>query len=176
MGCHSCQMKTLARYQHGVNKRYVNRCSKLVKPIFRALSLLRVLLVKNPLTACCLFNVLVSIDSTSSRDTRDMDISRPGSVEGSLSISNGEHRRGSKPKLFRGTSTRSFDKVLDGNTDKEPSDGDLELDSCPECGTSLEQFDEETLNLCIVVLSTFVYQSPSMAMPFLLRMLECVGR
>lgn len=169
-------MKNLARYQHDVNKGYFNRWRELVKPIFRALALLRVLLVKSPLTAWCLFNVLVSIDSTSSRETRDMDISRPGSVEGSLSISNGEHRRGSKPKLFRGTSTRSFDKVLDGNTDKEPSDGDLQLDSCPECGTSLEQFDEETLNLCIVVLSTFVHQSPSMAMPFLLRMLECVGR
>lgn len=133
-------------------------------------------LVKSPLTSFFFLNSVVSIDSTSSRDAREMDISRPGSVEGSLSISNGEHRRGSKPKLFRGTSTRSFDKVLNGNTDKEPFDGDLGLDSCPECGTSLEQFDEETLNLCIVVLSTFVHQSPSMAMPFLLRMLECVAR
>lgn len=128
------------------------------------------------MTTCFVFNTLVSIDSTSSRDTREIDIGTPGSMEGSLSVGNGEHRRGSKPKLFRGHSTRSFDRVLDGNVDKDPFDGELELDSCPDCGTSLEQFDEETLNLCIVVLSTFVHQSPSMAMPFLLQMLESVAR
>lgn len=132
--------------------------------------------ILSSLTTCFVFNSLVSLDSTSSRDTREIDFSRSGSMEGSLSVNSGEGRRGSKPKLFRGHSTRSYEKVLEGNTDKDPIDGDLELDSCPECGTSLEQFDEETLNLCIVVLSTFVHQSPSMAMPFLLRMLESVAR
>ena len=122
------------------------------------------------------FFMLVSVDSNSSRDTRDVDFSGRGSVEGSILVNSGENRRGSKSKLLHSHSTRSFDRVLDGNVDKDPFDGDLELDSCPECGTSLEQFDEETLNLCIVVLSTFVHQSPSMAMPFLLRMLECVAR
>ena len=123
-----------------------------------------------------LFNAVVSIDSTSSHDTREVDISRHASVEGSLSVTGNELRRGSKPKLNHGLSTRSFDKVLDSNPDKEPFEDDLDLDSCPDCGTSLEQFDEETLNLCVVVLSTFVHQSPSMAMPFLLRMLECVAK
>lgn len=117
---------------------------------------------------------LVSGDSTTSHDTREVDISRSGSIEGSLSVN--EFRRGSRPRLAPGLSTRSFDKTLDSNAEKEPFDKDLDLDWCPECGTSLEQFDEETLNLCIVVLSTFVHQSPSMAMPFLLRMLESVAR
>ena len=119
---------------------------------------------------CC----LVSGDSTTSHDTREIDISRSGSIEGSLSVN--EFRRGSRPRLAPGLSTRSFDKTLDSNVEKEPFDKDLDLDWCPECGTSFEQFDEETLNLCIVVLSTFVHQSPSMAMPFLLRMLESVAR
>ena len=101
-------------------------------------------------------------------------MSRSGSLEGSVSVS--EHRRGSKARLVHSLSTRSFDRTLDANADKEPPDRDLDLDWCPDCGVSLEQFDEETLNLCIVVLSTFVHQSPSMAMPFLLRMLECVAR
>ena len=117
---------------------------------------------------------LVSVDSTTSHDTREVDISRSGSIEGSLSVN--EFRRGSRPRLAPGLSTRSFDKTLDSNAEKEPFDKDLDLDWCPECGISLEQFDEETLNLCIVVLSTFVHQSPSMAMPFLLRMLESVAR
>ena len=114
------------------------------------------------------------MDSDTSRDARELDVSRSGSLEGSASVS--EHRRGSKARLVHSLSTRSFDRTLDGNTDREPPDRDLDLDWCPDCGVSLEQFDEETLNLCIVVLSTFVHQSPSMAMPFLLRMLECVAR
>lgn len=118
----------------------------------------------------------VSIESTSSRETRDVDLSRPGSVESSTWTNSVESRGGSKPKLLHSHSTRSFDRVLEGTIDKDPFEGDLELDSCPECGTSLEQFDEETLNLCIVVLSTFAHQSPSMAMPLLLRILECVAR
>lgn len=120
------------------------------------------------------YNVLVSMDSTTSRDTRELDLTRSGSMEGSISVN--EYRKGSKPRLVHGLSTRSFDRTLESNVDRDPVDGDLDLDWCPDCGVSLEQFDEETLNLCIVVLSTFAHQSPSMAMPFLLRMLECVAR
>lgn len=93
-------------------------------------------------------------------------------------------RKPSRPRLLAGVSMRSMDhsiersldKYIDTTGDKEPELQDIDLDVCPECGASLEEFDEETLNLAIVVLSTYVHQSPSMAMPYLLRMLECVGR
>ncbi|XP_068682061.1 protein unc-79 homolog isoform X2 [Montipora foliosa] len=113
----------------------------------------------------------VSLDSTISRE---QDTSRSGSFEGSVSLN--ENRRSSKSRLVHSLSTRSFDRTLESNTEREPANGDLDLDWCPDCRASLEQFDEETLNLCIVVLSTFVHRNPSMAMPFLLRMLECVAR
>ena len=127
-----------------------------------------------PASLWLFFNFVVSTDSDTSRDARELDMNRSGSLEGSVYVS--EHRRGSKAKLAHSLSTRSFDRTLEGNGEREPPDRDLDLDWCPDCGVSLEQFDEETLNLCIVVLSTFVHQSPSMAMPFLLRMLESVAR
>ena len=101
-------------------------------------------------------------------------MSRSGSLESSTSFS--EQRRGSKSRMLHSLSARSFDRTLESNNEKEPSNGDLDLDHCPDCRASLEQFDEETLNLCIVVLSTFANQNPAMAMPFLLRMLQCVAR
>ncbi|XP_067032005.1 protein unc-79 homolog isoform X2 [Acropora muricata] len=113
----------------------------------------------------------VSQDSTVSRE---QGMSRSGSLESSTSFS--EQRRGSKSRMLHSLSARSFDRTLESNIEKEPSNGDLDLDHCPDCRASLEQFDEETLNLCIVVLSTFANQNPSMAMPFLLRMLQCVAR
>ena len=114
---------------------------------------------------------IVSQDSTVSRE---QGMSRSGSLESSTSFS--EQRRGSKSRMLHSLSARSFDRTLESNNEKEPSNGDLDLDHCPDCRASLEQFDEETLNLCIVVLSTFANQNPSMAMPFLLRMLQCVAR
>ncbi|XP_048586447.1 protein unc-79 homolog isoform X2 [Nematostella vectensis] len=119
----------------------------------------------------------VSIDSTSSKDTKE-------SVEGILSLGlEDTTRKPSRPKLLTGMSFRSMDRSLEKSldrlgdlVDKEPELQDIDLDSCPECGASLEEFEEETLNLSIVVLSTYVHQSPSMAMPYLLKMLECVGR
>ncbi|XP_074630271.1 protein unc-79 homolog isoform X2 [Acropora palmata] len=113
----------------------------------------------------------VSQDSTVSRE---QGMSRSGSLESSTSFS--EQRRGSKSRMLHSLSARSFDRTLESNNEKEPSNGDLDLDHCPDCRASLEQFDEETLNLCIVVLSTFANQNPAMAMPFLLRMLQCVAR
>ena len=69
-----------------------------------------------------------------------------------------------------------MDKVIDGVPEKDSDPGDKTFDYCPECGVALEEFDEETMNLCIVVLSTFVNQSPSMAMPLLPRLFESVAR
>ena len=50
------------------------------------------------------------------------------------------------------------------------------FECCPGCELRLEQFDEETVNLCIIVLSTFVHRDPIVATPWLLRILLCVGR
>lgn len=50
------------------------------------------------------------------------------------------------------------------------------FDSCPGCGLRLEQFDEETINLSIIVLATFVHRYPTVSTPWLLRILLCVGR
>lgn len=125
----------------------------------------------------CLSLYSVSVDSTTSRDTRE-------SIEGVLSIGTDDGRKPSRPKLLAGVSMRSMDhsiersldKFMENAGDKEPELQDIDLDVCPECGATLEEFDEETLNMAIVVLSTYVHQSPSMAMPYLLRMVECVGR
>ena len=120
---------------------------------------------------------LVSSDTTATREIKD-------GLEAVLSLGIDDGRKLSRPKLLAGVSLRSMDhsiersldKYIDTAGDREPDLHDIDLDVCPECGASLEEFDEETLNMAIVVLSTYVHQSPSMAMPYLLRMLECVGR
>lgn len=49
-------------------------------------------------------------------------------------------------------------------------------DRCPECHAILEQYDEETIGLCIIVLSTFIYREPALAMPTVLDSLQTVAR
>ncbi|XP_078262926.1 protein unc-79 homolog isoform X3 [Rhinoraja longicauda] len=58
-------------------------------------------------------------------------------------------------------------------TDDQPT---LMSDRCLDCGAILEEYDEETLGLAIVVLSTFIHLSPDMAAPLLLDILQSVGR
>ncbi|CAI9733136.1 QUALITY PROTEIN: unc-79 homolog [Octopus vulgaris] len=50
------------------------------------------------------------------------------------------------------------------------------VDRCPECHVILEQYDEETIGLCILVLSAFIYREPSLAMPTMLDSLQCVAK
>lgn len=45
-----------------------------------------------------------------------------------------------------------------------------------ECGEVLEQFTNDDLGMCIIILSTFVYRQPSLAAPLLPRMLKTVAR
>lgn len=47
---------------------------------------------------------------------------------------------------------------------------------CHDCGAILEEYDEETLGLAIVVLSTFIHLSPDLAAPLLLDIMQSVGR
>uniref|UniRef100_A0A8D2M689 Unc-79 homolog, NALCN channel complex subunit n=1 Tax=Zonotrichia albicollis TaxID=44394 RepID=A0A8D2M689_ZONAL len=52
----------------------------------------------------------------------------------------------------------------------------LMTDKCHDCGAVLEEYDEETLGLAIVVLSTFIHLSPDLAAPLLLDIMQSVGR
>lgn len=47
---------------------------------------------------------------------------------------------------------------------------------CRDCGAVLEEYDEETLGLAVVVLSMFIHLSPDQAAPLLLDILQSVGR
>lgn len=47
---------------------------------------------------------------------------------------------------------------------------------CRDCGAVLEEYDEETLGLAVVVLSMFIHLSPDLAAPLLLDTLQSVGR
>ena len=58
----------------------------------------------------------------------------------------------------------------------EPLDTYNAFECCPGCGLRLEQFDEETINMSIIVLSTFVHRYPAVSTPWLLKILLCVGR
>ncbi|CAL8286754.1 unnamed protein product [Lota lota] len=49
-------------------------------------------------------------------------------------------------------------------------------DRCRDCGAVLEEYDEETLGLAVVVLSMFIHLSPDLAAPMLLDIMQSVGR
>ncbi|KAL1258475.1 hypothetical protein QQF64_011719 [Cirrhinus molitorella] len=49
-------------------------------------------------------------------------------------------------------------------------------DRCRDCGAVLEEYDEETLALAVVVLSMFIHLSPDLAAPLLLEIMQSVGR
>lgn len=73
-------------------------------------------------------------------------------------------------------SVSSFTPSAVAGNVSEPLDTYNVFEFCPGCGLRLEQFDEETINMCIIVLSTFVHRYPSVSTPWLLRILLCVGR
>uniref|UniRef100_A0A914CGD5 Uncoordinated protein 79 n=1 Tax=Acrobeloides nanus TaxID=290746 RepID=A0A914CGD5_9BILA len=47
---------------------------------------------------------------------------------------------------------------------------------CGFCNERLETFDEETISLCLISLSTFLHREPAMAAPLLLRIINAVTR
>ncbi|XP_023141748.2 protein unc-79 homolog isoform X4 [Amphiprion ocellaris] len=49
-------------------------------------------------------------------------------------------------------------------------------DRCRDCAAVLEEYDEETLGLAVVVLSMFIHLSPDLAAPMLLDIMQSVGR
>ncbi|XP_061751151.1 protein unc-79 homolog isoform X1 [Nerophis ophidion] len=57
--------------------------------------------------------------------------------------------------------------------DEQPT---LMSDRCRDCAAVLEEYDEETLGLAVVVLSMFIHLSPDLAAPMLLDIMQSVGR
>lgn len=47
---------------------------------------------------------------------------------------------------------------------------------CSQCNTPLELYDEDTIGLGVVCLSTFVHREPSLAAPYLLKILTAVAK
>ncbi|XP_024132792.1 protein unc-79 homolog isoform X1 [Oryzias melastigma] len=57
--------------------------------------------------------------------------------------------------------------------DEQPT---LMSDRCRDCAAVLEEYDEETLSLAVIVLSMFIHLSPDLAAPMLLDIMQSVGR
>nr|XP_042898256.1 protein unc-79 homolog isoform X2 [Parasteatoda tepidariorum] len=53
---------------------------------------------------------------------------------------------------------------------------DMVIERCTECGSVIEEYSDEEIGLCIVILSTFVHREPSMAAPLLPKILRIVSR
>lgn len=60
------------------------------------------------------------------------------------------------------------------NSNSTTSDGSRLL--CGFCGKNLETFEEETISLCLIALSTFSHREPVMAAPVLFRIIKAVTR
>ncbi|XP_015463394.3 protein unc-79 homolog isoform X1 [Astyanax mexicanus] len=69
-----------------------------------------------------------------------------------------------------------------GRTDRSEARVELDVllslndERCRDCGAVLEEYDEETLALAVVVLSMFIHLSPDLAAPLLLDIMQSVGR
>ncbi|XP_054711004.1 protein unc-79 homolog [Uloborus diversus] len=53
---------------------------------------------------------------------------------------------------------------------------DQVIERCTECGVGVEEYNDEEIGLCIVILATFVHREPAMAAPMLPKMLRVVAR
>ncbi|XP_055029159.2 protein unc-79 homolog isoform X1 [Misgurnus anguillicaudatus] len=79
-----------------------------------------------------------------------------------------------KTSLLSAPSTASmFVPAPEDFGDEQPS---AMADRCRDCGAVLEEYDEETLALAVVVLSMFIHLSPDLAAPLLLEIMQSVGR
>ncbi|XP_060067575.1 protein unc-79 homolog isoform X2 [Ylistrum balloti] len=79
-----------------------------------------------------------------------------------------------------GRRSRKNEQVTNRKTLKKPTSSrygeNVMVERCPECNAILEQYDEDTIGYCIVVLSTFIHREPSLATPLLLETLQCVSK
>lgn len=56
------------------------------------------------------------------------------------------------------------------------SQEDLVYERCSRCGNVLEQFSEEEIGMCIIILGTYVHREPSLAAPILPEVLKLVSK
>uniref|UniRef100_A0A8C8CQ68 Unc-79 homolog, NALCN channel complex subunit n=1 Tax=Oncorhynchus tshawytscha TaxID=74940 RepID=A0A8C8CQ68_ONCTS len=99
-----------------------------------------------------------------------MQCLRPLCHSGGLFISTGP----TKTSLLSAPSTVSmFVPAPEEFIDDQPT---TMTDRCRDCGAVLEEYDEETLGLAVVVLSMFIHLSPDQAAPLLLDIMQSVGR
>lgn len=49
-------------------------------------------------------------------------------------------------------------------------------DRCTECGTILEEYSDEEIGLCIIILGTFIHREPALAAPLLPDILSIVAK
>ncbi|XP_052009024.1 protein unc-79 homolog [Xyrauchen texanus] len=79
-----------------------------------------------------------------------------------------------KASLLSAPSTVSmFVLAPEDFSDEQPT---TMADRCRDCGAVLEEYDEETLALAVVVLSMFIHLSPDLGAPLLLEIMQSVGR
>uniref|UniRef100_A0A665WPN8 Unc-79 homolog, NALCN channel complex subunit n=1 Tax=Echeneis naucrates TaxID=173247 RepID=A0A665WPN8_ECHNA len=93
------------------------------------------------------------------------------------SVPSGEARLSGSPtktSLLSAPSTVSmFVPAPEEFIDEQPT---TMSDRCRDCAAVLEEYDEETLGLAVVVLSMFIHLSPDLAAPMLLDIMQSVGR
>ncbi|XP_033097176.1 protein unc-79 homolog [Anneissia japonica] len=79
-----------------------------------------------------------------------------------------------RSETLRGSERRSsvHSAVRRYNEDKNI----MALNRCSDCNAILEEYDEDTISLAIVVLATYIHKDLDFAAPFLLEVLQVVGR
>ncbi|XP_067224544.1 protein unc-79 homolog [Chanodichthys erythropterus] len=107
--------------------------------------------------------------------TWDTEITQPPALMYSVPISFTFTLAGpTKTSLLSAPSTVSmFVPAPEDFSDEQPT---TMADRCRDCGAVLEEYDEETLALAVVVLSMFIHLSPDLAAPLLLEIMQSVGR
>ncbi|CAG2106015.1 unnamed protein product [Medioppia subpectinata] len=102
--------------------------------------------------------------STASEVQRSMD-TRGGGVADKVS----RRTARSMPSKSKGSSQQSA-----GNTVFSPED--IVHERCTRCGHVLEQFSEEEIGFCIIILGTYVHREPSIAAPILPDVIKLVSK
>ena len=102
------------------------------------------------------------VGSTTSELQRSIE-SRGGGVADKVS-----RRTGRSLSSKRSTSQST------ANVTQSPED--LVYERCSRCGHVLEQFSEEEIGMCIIIMGTYVHREPSLAAPILPEMLRLVSK
>ncbi|CAL1284324.1 unnamed protein product [Larinioides sclopetarius] len=95
----------------------------------------------------------------------------------SFDYQNAGQRRMRKVEMSNISSASLTSKRSSTSQSSYPRMGDdMVIERCTECGAVIEEYSDEEIGLCIVILSTFVHREPAMAAPLLPKMLRIVAR